>query len=117
MGREVVAGDEIGVGKEGAVVDETDETRKARVARTPKGPTAKDIDEHLPLHANYRSWCKWCVFGKGVSNHHKAGDATEEKLGVTISMDHCFCNPSGKGSGCAADVDRVRRRQTRSVGI
>ena len=41
------------------------EVRKARVARTPDAPTAKDIREHLPNHADYRSWCKWCVFGKG----------------------------------------------------
>ena len=89
----MVANEENGVGKESIEGDDTDETRKAKVARTPKGPTAKDIDEHLPLHANYRSWCKWCVFGKGVSNHHKSGDV-REKIGVTISMDHCFAIPA-----------------------
>ena len=69
-----------------------EETIKPRVARIPKAPTAREIEEHLPLHANYRAWCKWCVFGKGVSNHHVLGDE-KDKIGVTISMDHCFGVP------------------------
>ena len=92
-----MAADDFGVGMDvcGRCVDEveeSDEIRKAKVARTPKAPTAREIEEHLPLHAQYRSWCKWCVFGKGVANHHVAGDE-KEKIGVTISMDHCFATP------------------------
>ena len=91
--------EEIGVGgdDEKAKVDDTvedgvEEVRKPRVARTPKAPTAKEIEEHLPLHANYRDWCKWCVFGKGISNHHVLSDE-KDKIGITISMDHCFAVP------------------------
>ena len=36
------------------VEDGAGEIRKPRVARTPKAPTAKESEEHLPLHANYR---------------------------------------------------------------
>ena len=91
---------EDGKGVGGEVSDEkakegeerVEETIKPKVARTPKAPTAKEIEEHLPLHANYRDWCKWCVFGKGVSNHHVLSD-DKERIGVTISMDHCFGVP------------------------
>ena len=87
-----VGGDAEDVKVDEAVEDGVDEVRKPRIARTPKAPTAKDIEEHIPLHANYRSWCKWCVFGKGISNHHVHSDETE-KIGITISMDHCFAVP------------------------
>ena len=38
-----------------------DEVRIPRVARRPVLPTKAEIDEHFPLHLNYRSWCAHCV--------------------------------------------------------
>ena len=51
------------------------------------------IAAHFSLHAEYRSWCKYCAHGKGISRQHAAGDPTEEALGVTISIDYCFMVP------------------------
>ena len=89
---------EVGDGKEGKIEKvETDaeEIKKPKIARTPRAPTAKEIAQHLQLHAQYRSWCKWCVWGRGTSNHHKKGDP-ESKIGVTVSMDHCFATPGNR---------------------
>ena len=33
------------------------EVRPSRVARRPSLPTKGEIEEHHPLHLNYRSWC------------------------------------------------------------
>ena len=47
------------------------EVRAPRVARRPFLPTKADIDEHYPLHLNYRSWCDHCVAGKSRLAQHK----------------------------------------------
>ena len=31
--------------------------RQPRVGRRPMSPTKAEVEEHLPLHLNYRSWC------------------------------------------------------------
>ena len=49
--------------------------------------TKAEVDAHYPLHADFRSWCKYCVAGKGASRQHRAGDPAEESIGVTISVD------------------------------
>ena len=37
------------------------EVRKHKTARRPLLLTKAEIDEHYPLHLNYRSWCAHCV--------------------------------------------------------
>ena len=46
------------------------EVRKHKTARRPLLPTKAEIEEHDPLHFNYRSWCGHCVAGKARSNQH-----------------------------------------------
>ena len=48
-----------------------EETRRPQIARRPNAPTKADIEEHLPLHLENRSWCPHCVAGKGISNQHR----------------------------------------------
>ena len=52
------------VGGEGEADRPEYEVRKPRIARRPLLPTKAEIDEHYPLHLNYRSWCAHCVAGK-----------------------------------------------------
>ena len=40
-----------------------EEMRRPRVGRRSMLPTKAEINEHLPLHPNYRSWCKHCRAG------------------------------------------------------
>ena len=60
---------------------------------TLRSDESRDRRTFCSLHAEYRSWCKYCVHGKGISRQHAAGDPTEEALGVTISIDYCFMLP------------------------
>ena len=53
-------------------------------------PTKAEVDEHYPLHLNYRSWCAHCVAGKARSNQHVQSKEDKEKLGVTWNMDYAF---------------------------
>ena len=72
-----------------------EEARKPRVARRPQTPTQNDLDEHLPLHLHYRSWCPDCVAGRGTQAPHlTTGD--EEDNGATVHMDYAFQSQKDK---------------------
>ncbi len=36
-----------------------------RIAADPGKPTDRQIEEHRMTHIPFRSWCRWCVFGRG----------------------------------------------------
>ena len=53
----------------------------------PGQPTARDHQEHMTSHRPCRSWCKFCVMGRGVNSPHRrsgAQDALEEVLHVSM---------------------------------
>ena len=66
------------------------EVRKPRVGRRPLLPTKADIDEHFPLHLNFRSWCVHCRAGKSRLAQHVVEAGDRERLGVTVMMDYAF---------------------------
>ena len=62
------------------------EMRLPRVARRPSLPARADIDEHFPLHLDFRSWCEQCVAGKARIAKHMVQASDRERLGVTVHM-------------------------------
>ena len=56
-------------------------------------PTTRERDEHMAAHLPYRSWCPYCVAGRGISAHHVAAGGDREKLGITIRLGYCFTTP------------------------
>ena len=73
-----------------------EEIRKPKPALRPYTPTQQEIREHEVTHLPFRSWCKHCVFGKGVHSPHPKPD-DKEKIGITISMDYCFMVDDDEG--------------------
>ena len=70
---------------------EDSETRKPQVAKRPHTPTRAELEAHLPLHLEYRSWCPHCRAGRGISMQHRTDDKREaEEMGITVSLDYCF---------------------------
>ena len=58
--------------------------------RRPVLPTKAEVEEHFPLHLNFRSWCEHCVAGKARLAQHIVQPSDRERLGVTIHMDYAF---------------------------
>ena len=77
------------------------EVQDPRVARRPNLPTKAEIEEHYPLHLNYRSWCEHCVAGKARIAQHLVEPGDRERLGVTVHMDYAFMT--------AEEVDEERQ--------
>ena len=96
-----MAGIEVGedIVREGdtAKVDEdTADFRVPRKALRPYTPTKADIEEHFPVHLNYRSWCPHCVSGRGLSTQHRSVAGPVED--VTWHMDYCFSGDKAEDS-------------------
>ena len=73
---------------EGQEIVEQQEVRSQNVAPRPKAPTQAEIDDHEPLHLEYRSWCPHCVYGRGHPNHHRASNS--EVVDATWQMDYAL---------------------------
>ena len=73
---------------------ESDEIVPRRILPDPGQPTQREYDEHCIDHADYRSWCKHCVRGRGMNSQHRKKEAKKEdekKSEVPrVSMDYFF---------------------------
>ena len=78
------------------VPEALEEVRQPRIGRKPIAPTKADIEEHLPLHLNYRSWCEHCRAGKARQTQHLVEPHDRERLGITFSADYAFLSPEEK---------------------
>ena len=68
-----------------------DASAQVRNIRDPGQPTAKEHQEHRTTHRPYRSWCKFCVMGRGVKAPHRRPDAQDDLEGVPhVSMGYGF---------------------------
>ena len=68
-----------------------DGSAQVRNIRDPGQPTVKEHQEHMTTHRPYRSWCKFCVMGRGVNAPHRRSDAQDDLEGVPyVSMDYGF---------------------------
>ena len=48
------------------------EVEPVKVATDPGRPTESQIEEHRMTHIPFRSWCRWCVLGRGRGLQHRA---------------------------------------------
>jgi len=92
-----MVGEQDGEGEEIAVQDDDIEDQEVEVQKTapnPLLPSAEEVDEHRASgHHPYRSWCRECVEGRAVGEHHRRGD--HEKLIPTIAFDYFFLTAEG----------------------
>ena len=48
------------------------EVEPVKTAIDPGRPTERQVEDHRPTHLPYRSWCRWCVLGRGRGMQHSA---------------------------------------------
>ena len=66
-----------------------EEDTSSRSLVSPVRPTQQMIDDHEVSHTPFRSWCPFCVRGRGQSAGHFEVDKGDEQL-PTISVDYGF---------------------------
>ena len=70
------------------------DVRKMRKMMDPCLPTRTEIEEHRMTHLPFRSWCTFCVKGRGVERGHFRTERDQDAVGE-MHLDYCF--PSGAG--------------------
>ena len=84
--------DDVGENSEVSVDGNGEEAESVKHAVDPGAPTSKQVEEHRKTHIPFRSWCKWCVLGRGRGiQHRKAGTSTVPIVGV----DYFFLTKGG----------------------
>ena len=69
---------------------DVEEAKLPKALRRPGEPSKLERDQHRVLHMPYRSWCKYCVFGKGNHVQRRSGQEVDrlDKEIQTISIDY-----------------------------
>ena len=83
--------------------------RNPRKLPDPKMPSKEEVEEHYLTHLPYRSWCQFCVQGKGEVAPHLKQKKREDGL-MEIRFDYCFMRTHGSPM---ATVLVAREKSTR----
>ena len=69
---------------EGAVdIEGDDDFEPLKKAANPRLPTPDEVEQHNRTHIPFRSWCKWCVAGRGRgAQHRKAPESSVPIVGI-----------------------------------
>ncbi len=68
------------------------EVEPLKTARDPGCPTVREVEEHRSRgHLPYRTWCKWCNFGRGREFQHRKSPGSTIPI---IGLDY-FCITEG----------------------
>ena len=68
------------------------EVEPVKRAVDPGKPTDNQIEEHRMTHLPYRSWCRWCVLGRGRGLQHRARAGS---LIPIVGIDYFFLTSAG----------------------
>ncbi len=74
------------------ITDEA-EIEPVKVARSPTQPSPAEEEEHRVDHANYRSWCRFCVMGQAVGALHPTDSRTPRV--PRIGVDYFYITAGG----------------------
>ncbi len=78
---------------EGVVeIEGEDDVEPLNKTTNPRLPSAADVEEHNRTHIPYRSWCKWCVEGRGRGAQHPASPGSSVPI---VGADYFFMSSGG----------------------
>ena len=81
--------------------EKEEEGREANDMRAAEYVRRKEREEHERTHVPYRSWCKYCVWGRGRNKSHvkDKGKEEEENEVPRVSMDYFYANQADEDNG------------------
>ena len=70
------------------------EVEPLRIAPSPKLPSPADVEEHRLTHNPYRSWCKFCVMGRGLGEKRGAHTGRDHQI-PRLGVDYWYITSDG----------------------
>ena len=74
-------------GEEEITIEEEQDEEPLRIARDPKLPSPEDVECHRCCHIPFRSWCRWCVMGRGRGDPHLSSAGSTIPI---VGLDYFF---------------------------
>ncbi len=73
----------------------------------PKMPSASEVEEHCKTHLPYRSWCKFCVMGRGLGEQRRSHAEVEHMI-PRVGIDYWYIT-----SGCIKEFKELGYEDTK----
>ena len=73
-------------------------------------PSAEQVEGHRVTHYPYRSWCKWCIMGRGIGRPH--AKSTQESVVLIVGMDYFYITKEGvrRREELAKEMDELEKK-------
>ena len=72
-------------------VEEEEEGRQPVMKKAPPRVSKAEREAHERTHTPFRTWCKYCMRGRGQNQHHRTNKEEEETGKVPrVSLDYMF---------------------------
>ncbi len=71
-----------------------EEIRPMRQAIIPRKPDASEVEDHRKSHLPYRSWCPWCVMGRGLGEQRGKHEGREHMI-PRVGIDYWYITSKG----------------------
>ena len=73
-------------------IEGSDDVEPLKKAKNPKLPSTEEVEEHNRTHIPYRSWCQWCVAGRGRGDQHRS--SPESSIPI-VGVDYFYITSNG----------------------
>ena len=73
-------------------IEGDDDIEPLKKVKNPKLPSAAEVEEHNRTHIPFRSWCQWCVEGRGRGDQHRSAPGSSIPI---VSVDYFFITDGG----------------------
>ena len=83
------------------------EVQEPKCLPCPIAPSQREIDEHNLTHANYRSWCPWCVAGRRPNTQHRSQADQPPREVPALHLDYCFLGDEAEDDRQTALVGKI----------
>ena len=79
--------------------EDEEEARRAKIRKSPKGPTKVEREEHEATHLRFRGWCRRCVRGRGGSKARRGQlEQDDESEETKVPMSYAFMSTEDEKS-------------------
>ena len=73
-------------------IEGEDDIEPLKKAKNPRLPSPEEVEVHNRTHIPYRSWCSWCVEGRGRGDQHRSAPSSSIPI---VGIDYFFITAGG----------------------
>ena len=83
--------EDVGDKEEEITIEDEQEAANLKHVPEPGNPSPEEVESHRCDHFPFRSWCKFCVMGRGIGLQHRK--LSHESAVPRVGIDYFFITP------------------------